>query len=311
MTRLLSGALSMTIGLPALAAISFSDGATHDITTVITSDVTITNSGSSVTTVNVLPGGAIVGEAGDTVPNAVELTSGQLNLTGGSITGGNIPAGPNLGFADGIAVEQSGQLNFFSGTIMGGSLDGTSGIADAVLVRGGLLTMSGGEISGGGGSGGGISNAVIVNSSGVANIFGGTISCHTSFQDAIVDGGGTVNIYGGIMDGNITSSSSASRVNIFGGDIQGSLEPDAPGGVITVAGNSFNFPFGSISTTSGRLTGTLADGTPINAAFSRAGGGQIILIPEPGSIGMVVLAPFIFFRRTGSSRKGTTENVTL
>src|SRR5262249_47188804 len=48
-------------------------------------------------------------------------------------------------------------------------------------------------------------------------------------------------------------------------------------GVITIFGTSFNLPFGAISQTSGTLTGTLGDGSPIDVAFARFASGSIVL----------------------------------
>ena len=46
---------------------------------------------------------------------------------------------------------------------------------------------------------------------------------------------------------------------------------------ITVMGTNFNYPLGYISNTTGTLTGTLANGDPIDIDFVREGNGAILL----------------------------------
>jgi hypothetical protein len=48
--------------------------------------------------------------------------------------------------------------------------------------------------------------------------------------------------------------------------------------VVVIFGGFFNFPFGEISSTTGTITGTLADGTPLNANFTRATTATITLV---------------------------------
>ena len=61
-------------------------------------------------------------------------------------------------------------------------------------------------------------------------------------------------------------------------------------GVIVIEGPAFNLPFGPIADTDGTLTGTLASGYTFTASFERRDNGQIILVPEPASISLMLLA---------------------
>jgi hypothetical protein len=260
------GLLILAAALPAHAVVIFADGAVHNVTSPISDDDGVGYISSGQTpSVNVLRGGTVTGTdqlapAGGVT--ALSLGSGGLvNVSGGSVTGGNIQPGA-AGIAAGV-YQSGGQFNLNSGTITGGNING-SGIIYAVELGGGRFTMNGGQVSPGGG---GI--AIQVNTSGLAEIFGGTISSGSPFFAAISGGGG--------------------RANIFGGNIDGPLRADSPGSLIMVAGTSFNFPFGPISATSGTLTGTLLDGTPINAEFHRGNSAQIVLVPEPAS-GLMLVA---------------------
>lgn len=76
-------------------------------------------------------------------------------------------------------------------------------------------------------------------------------------------------------------------LHIFGGVIGPSIftlpgqTPADPRMIIY--GSGFNFPFGDLSASSGMLTGTLADGTPLNTSFIRQPGTTITLaVPEAG-----------------------------
>ncbi len=71
--------------------------------------------------------------------------------------------------------------------------------------------------------------------------------------------------------------------------------------VITVDGSGFNYPYGPIPDASGTLTGTLASGDPISAAFEIYSDASIVLVPEPSSlvglIGILVTAGLGYIRR--------------
>ena len=72
-------------------------------------------------------------------------------------------------------------------------------------------------------------------------------------------------------------------VTISGGEIKGCLRA-YENSQISIYGPGFNFGFGAITATSGRLTGTLADGTPINCDFYIYDNASVVLVPAPGAL---------------------------
>ena len=152
-----------------------------------------------------------------------------------------------------------------------------------------LVEISGGTFSGGGNAGG----------SSIVNIRGGEFGRYDASSFA------TFNIFGGTLLGGVQTSGSA-EVNFFGGDIIGpGLIFAGNTAVITFFGSGFNFPFGDIVATSGILTGTLSDGTPLDVDFVRDPSGTITL-PEPTALaalgsGIAMLA--LLYRRRPHSVK--------
>jgi hypothetical protein len=83
-----------------------------------------------------------------------------------------------------------------------------------------------------------------------------------------------------------------------GGGVGGSLEArDAAS--IRIVGTAFDRPLGAIADASGTIAGTLADGTPLAAAFARDPTATIELVPEPSStaIGVAGFAALASLRR--------------
>lgn len=134
-------------------------------------------------------------------------------------------------------------------------------------------------------------------------------------------GSSTMHVSGG---DNISSlaATDASRVAISGGSFRHFYAGGSYGGphtsVITVQGVGFNYPLGAIADASGRLTGTLANGDPLDVTYEVYSPASIVLVPEPSPevfwttamlglmlysrhrIGARVLAPF------AESRDGVT-----
>ncbi len=136
------------------------------------------------------------------------------------------------------------------------------------------------------------------------NVVGGTIG-GTDFDSVLVEGSSIVNISGGTLLFGVKAEAGAPVINISGGTIAGgghaalggvinltggtvlssfdagdggvinisggtATEMDIFGGTVNIFGSGFNFPFGPIPLTarqSETVTGTLADGTPLNLGF--------------------------------------------
>jgi hypothetical protein len=95
---------------------------------------------------------------------------------------------------------------------------------------------------------------------------------------------GTAAIYGGVLNGDLDAAPGGT-IDLMGGSLVGDMIA-GDDGTIVVHGTDFNMPFGSVQPITGHLTGTLADGTSLSVNFNRdfRGIGNIILVPEPGSI---------------------------
>src|SRR5262249_26460208 len=118
---------------------------------------------------------------------------------------------------------------------------------------------------------------------GTINVYGGNITAGTSvgggaanYLEALEVDGGTLNLHGGSIAAG--TANGVPGPNFFYGIFAGGVS-----GVVNVYGTGFNRPYGPISTTSGLLTGTLEDGTPLNVIYSEAFPNEIVLIavPEP------------------------------
>ena len=149
--------------------------------------------------------------------------------------------------------------------------------------------------------------AVRVYDTSTVNFYGGTNWGDTDCYDS-----STVNVYGGefdddvvgedfstvnIFDGRIgegLQAKGSSIVNLFGGSVEviwAGGWSDLHDAILTVVGSGFNLPYGPIAEDSGTLTGTLANGDPINASFRIFSDASIVLaVPEPSSIALPVAA---------------------
>ncbi len=116
---------------------------------------------------------------------------------------------------------------------------------------------------------------------------GGTIKGH-------LGGDQDLTISGGIIESGISASDFATH-NIRGGTILGGvLAIDST--TIIFHGGSFNFPLGPIGADSGHLTGILADGSPISVDFGKGSFSNIILVPEPSTVALLLtccILPFV------------------
>jgi hypothetical protein len=130
--------------------------------------------------------------------------------------------------------------------------------------------------------------------SSTVHITGGHVDFLQSYDTSLV------NILSGDFD---PSAHGASRINIFGGTI-GSLSAgfsESDTSTIVVHGSGFNYPLGQILDPAGTLTGTLANGDPIAADFQIMGASSILLVPEPGSLTILVIVCGLLAARRNSN----------
>jgi PEP-CTERM motif len=269
----------------------YSDGAAHSLSSPTTNYYGITNG----STFNVQPGASIAptpeAQAGDA---AIFTSSGNLNVSGGTITGGASAVPTAYAGSDAIFVTSSsgtaGSTLISAGQITGGAgLTGGTGLA---LVNAGPTTISGGTITGGNsvlteGQGGiGIS----YNKGSQLTITGGTFSGGTSPGPVAIPssslttlGGGNIEVSGGLFLSEIIVDyeSYGSRLDFFGT---------------------------GLSYSNGILSGTLGDGSTIdqtvtispfsgiNTVVVVSGGGTEVSfvatpasVPEPASIVLIAL----------------------
>jgi|GEM_PF-3502803 len=259
---------------PCFADIYYSDGGTYNFNTTLPAGTVWLGGG---TTANIYSSGNITGAiTNNGFAWGISSSSSQINMYGGTITGGT------GGFVDGIDLSGGSQINMYGGTITGGS----GGFADGILTsNSGTMNIYGGSITGGSG---GFTNGIFAEyNTGPVNIYGGTITAGSGFFGVDASYNSLVNIHGGNITagsggfGSVTSDYS-STVNIYGGNINGFIEV-LYGGTVDIFGSGFNYGYGQVNSPYINLTGTLSDGTPINVALENVEG-NLILSPSPTPI---------------------------
>lgn len=103
-----------------------------------------------------------------------------------------------------------------------------------------------------------------------------------------------LNMYDGLIGFGLETNHDSSAY-ICGGAIGGDLEMWNSSN-ITIAGNGFNYSYGTLSNMPGVLTGTLLNGDPINNSFYIHDYATMTLVPEPSTILLLGLGG-IFLRR--------------
>lgn len=143
---------------------------------------------------------------------------------------------------------------------------------------------------------------------GLINVFGGEIGELLGYNNSqITFSSGTVNTgiwtydqsYAEVSGGSIPSvlvSNDDSRINLSGGVIDNWLRAEGNSN-ITIYGSEFNYSYGLISVFSGHLTGTLANGDPIDNDFYIYDNASIILMPEPSTLLLFGLGVFMLKRK--------------
>jgi hypothetical protein len=130
------------------------------------------------------------------------------------------------------------------------------------------------------GLGGSVAGSLVAIEHSALRLEGGSVAGSLVAGDAA-----TAEISGGSVAGSVVANGSA-VVTIRGGQVSALDANDAAR--IRVVGSGFGRPFGELAETSGFLVGTLEDGTPIDAAFTRDAGAAIELVPEPGATALGV-----------------------
>lgn len=240
----------------------------------------------------------------------------RIAVFGGRIwTGISVSGSSTVEVSDGYFGDQIDARDSSRVDISGGEFDKGLDAGDHSVVN-----VSGGEFG----------NNVDASGSSIINILGG------SFWGDWVEASGlsTLNITGGQFPHGVEAASS-STVNISGGTIPAHFDDDdqqwryglaaanfatvnisggtieritcgEPWGthtcVVNISGTGFNYPYGEIPDPSGTLTGTLAGGDPINAAFEIHSEASIVLVPEPSTVvvlltGGLILAAHAYRRR--------------
>jgi hypothetical protein len=284
----------------AAALLCFSSQSSHaqtDISSGTYAGYDASESGSPYT----ISGGSFTG---DNNTQALNIDDGvQVSISGGDFTTNSADDGTSNGSAvvagSNVALNISGgsfhnsddgfytQYNPSSITISGGDFFGNDN--QGVFAGGNSLTMISGGTFDDNGQGG------LYTQGGLTNVSGGNfVTAGNGFYDAWSDDGVT-NIYGGTYDtsGSLTAFSSfnGGTINLFGSDLQFN---DGLGG-FTRSGN----------TGGGTITGTLADGTAIDADYSffTDQGGRINL--NPGTSAQTAYQP----NTTTTLPNGQTVNV--
>ena len=197
---------------------------------------------------------------------------------GNATTTVNIVPGGLVG--DVVEAVDSSRVNISGGIVQGGYL---------TFNEYAVLNMTGGTITG----------SLFLFSDHPSSISGGELLGSTTYIEANTQ----LDVTGGQFQHDLQVQNFASLF-IRGGTLNGDLRA-LDFSTTRIFGSGFNFPLGDVSATSGVLTGTLADGTPLDVDFSRASLARITLtlIPEPATAPLIwggLVALGIRRRRTRS-----------
>jgi hypothetical protein len=280
-------AVVVAANLPAYAT-TYNDGGVHTISGA-DSDVVISNG----TTVNVVPGATVSGTSIDPVASSaitVADVSSFLNVTGGSITGGNASHHGGSGLS-----ASGGHFDISGGSFVGGFGSGmfineTGGNGAAFDFQSQpSLSITGGSFTGGAGFVGGDGLRLSsTTTSGPAFVSGGTF---TGGQTNNFAGGGSpgydlhaigpviVNVSGGEFTGNMSFAvlGDSSIINVSGGQFDNRVDLINQG-VVNVSGGQFNnggrlnLHDNSVANVSG---GTISRIALMNSSIANVNGGQL------------------------------------
>jgi probable HAF family extracellular repeat protein len=256
----------------ATKAVTFDDGLVHVIDAANSfpfepADVR-DGPGSTPTTLQIVDGGEISTIAGldSTVwdTSILQMSGGEIgkdvifrDAAQGTFTGGT---------AERLVANQSSRMEISGGILLAFQARDTSvvHISDGTFGRGNAYNAGIANISGGV-----FTDALAAHGSSIVTITGGQFTSLFAYETA------QLNVAGGIWLGQFRFEGD-SVVEISGGSLQDILALNQS--TVTLRGHDFNLPYGEIVLTVGSLTGTLADGTPLNVNFSRASTATIRLV---------------------------------
>ena len=256
------------------AAVVYDDGEVHIIDFFLYDSLFVINSDTGEpTTANIIDGGYVYSDShvhgdseitidgGSVASDLFTYDSSSLNITGG-------------------VVHQLTISNNSRAIITGGSIQYRLFVYNDAIVE--IYDGSIGEIG----------RDLYASNNAKVFIYGGTIGGHLESNNYA-----EVSISGGSIDYDLIADDD-SQVIISGGYIGRSLITHHDSQVVII-GTNFNYPLGYISNTTGTLTGTLANGDPIDVEFIREGNGAILLTsPKTADLfldGSVNLQDFAIF----------------
>lgn len=198
---------------------------------------------------------------------------------------------PFFGFTE-IRAYDSSVVNMSGGTSFSlGSFGLFSDLKPTVNMSGGIVDISELLNTNAWFTGGTVRDAIAIQPNATAYITAGSIGGVNAFGNGL-NGLATVIISGGTIGDLLIGNAYGA---ISGGQLTGTLEVSASFGrpsKLVLSGSNFRINgspvFGSVTRPSGRITGTLLDGTTFDTTYSLRGGGELYLtsqtVPEPTSM---------------------------
>jgi len=267
------------------ATVVFDDGGINDIDYEINDSVEVRDDTffGRITTVNLLGGGSIRW-------SLIAYQRSLVTVSGGSI-GSNL-----LAYNSSQVTVSGGSIGEFLQAYNSSQVMVSSGLVNSYLWAGdsSQVTVSGGSVG----------RWLVARDSSQLIVSAGSIEEDLSARDS-----SQVTISGGSI-GLALIASETSEVTISGGligeEIWAGVHPTHDS-LITFLGSDFaingisvgygEFDTGGSDWVHGTLTGTLANGDPLNNGFYIYGDSSIVLVPEPATIGLLGLGSLVLLRK--------------
>ncbi len=267
------------------ATVIFDDGGIHDIGYQVNDGVEVRDDTffDRITTVNLLPGGSIRWSLIAYQRSLVTVSGGSIgsdllayNTSQVTVSGGSIGSF--------LQAHDSSQV-----TVSGGSVNSYLWASDISQV-----TVSGGSVG----------RWLLAEETSQVTVSGGSIE-----EDLFARDSSQVTVSGGSIDLDLIASET-SEVTISGGliseGIWAGVRP-TDDSLITFDGSDFaingisvgygEFDTGGMDWVHGTLTGTLANGDPLNNGFYIYGDSSIVLVPEPATLSFLALGGLALLRK--------------